>query len=123
MARLDVIASKRCYLSSKRILFGYLSGQHSSRSNFKHTLKPYRRYNEKRLVSKYSVNLRIQSEYGKIRARKNSVFGHFLRSGYCVVECPLGSVSVIIELPKKITAVTLKVSFKTWGGITERCEW
>ena len=25
----------------------------------------------------YSVNLRIQFEYGKIRTRKNSVFGHF----------------------------------------------
>ena len=25
----------------------------------------------------YSVNLRIQSEYRKIRTRKNSVFGHF----------------------------------------------
>ena len=28
----------------------------------------------------YSVNLRIQSEYRKIRIRKNSVFGHFSRS-------------------------------------------
>ena len=28
----------------------------------------------------YAVNLRIQSEYGKIRTRKNSVFGHFSRS-------------------------------------------
>ena len=28
----------------------------------------------------YSVNLRIQPEYRKIRTRKNSVFGHFLRS-------------------------------------------
>ena len=26
------------------------------------------------------VNLRIQSEYRKIRTRNNSVFGHFLRS-------------------------------------------
>ena len=25
--------------------------------------------------------VRIQSKYGKIRARKNSLFGHFLRSG------------------------------------------
>ena len=29
----------------------------------------------------YSVNLRIQSKYEKIRARKISVFGHFSRSG------------------------------------------
>ena len=28
----------------------------------------------------YGVNLRIQSEYRKIRTRKNSVFGHFSRS-------------------------------------------
>ena len=28
----------------------------------------------------YAVDLRIQSEYGKIRTRKNSAFGHFLRS-------------------------------------------
>ena len=25
----------------------------------------------------YSVNLRIQFEYGKIRTRRNTVFGHF----------------------------------------------
>ena len=29
----------------------------------------------------YGVNLLIQSEYRKIRTRKNSVFGHFSRSG------------------------------------------
>ena len=28
----------------------------------------------------YSINLCIQSEYKKIRTRKNSVFGHFSRS-------------------------------------------
>ena len=28
----------------------------------------------------YEVNLRIQSQYGKIRTRKNPVFGHFSRS-------------------------------------------
>ena len=30
----------------------------------------------------HSVNLRTQSECGKIRTRKNSVFGHFSRSGF-----------------------------------------
>ena len=30
----------------------------------------------------YEVSLRIQSECGKIRTRKNSVFGHFSRSPY-----------------------------------------
>ena len=29
----------------------------------------------------YSVNLRLQSEYRKMQTRKNSVFGHFPRSG------------------------------------------
>ena len=29
----------------------------------------------------YFVNLRIQSECGKIRTRNNSVFGHFSHSG------------------------------------------
>ena len=29
----------------------------------------------------YRVNIRIQSEYSKIRTRKNSIFGHFSRSG------------------------------------------
>ena len=28
----------------------------------------------------YGVALRIHSEYGKIRTRKNSIFGHFSRS-------------------------------------------
>ena len=32
------------------------------------------------LQREFSVNFCIQSKYGKIRARKNSVFGHFLRS-------------------------------------------
>ena len=31
-------------------------------------------------VKIYGVNLRIQSEYRKIRTRNNSVFGHFPRS-------------------------------------------
>ena len=30
----------------------------------------------------HGVNLPIQSKYGKILTRKNSVFGHFLRSEY-----------------------------------------
>ena len=32
----------------------------------------------------YEVNLRIQSEYGKKRTRKNSVFGHLSHSGIYV---------------------------------------
>ena len=34
------------------------------------------------------VSLRIQSECGKIQTRKNSVFGHFLRSGCDKIRCP-----------------------------------
>ena len=38
----------------------------------------------------YGVNLRIQFEYKKIRAKKNSIFGHFLRSlsFFNVCRCP-----------------------------------
>ena len=32
-------------------------------------------------TDRYSVSLRIQSKCGKIRTRKNSVFGHFSRNG------------------------------------------
>ena len=28
----------------------------------------------------YGVNIRIKSKYGKMRIRKNSIFGHFSRS-------------------------------------------
>ena len=31
-------------------------------------------------TKRYFVSLRIQSEWGKIRTRENSVFGHFSRS-------------------------------------------
>ena len=37
----------------------------------------------------WSVFSRIRTEYGKIRTRKNSVYGHFSRSGYaevCVID-------------------------------------
>ena len=34
-----------------------------------------------RIWTEYEVSLRIQSECGKIRTRKSSVFGHFSRSG------------------------------------------
>ena len=33
-------------------------------------------------TERYSVSLRIQSECGKRRTRKNSLFGHFSRSGF-----------------------------------------
>ena len=34
-------------------------------------------------TERYSVSLRIQSEYRKIQPRNNSVFGHLLRSVFC----------------------------------------
>ena len=37
-----------------------------------------------RIQRKFGVNLRIQSKYRKIRTRKNSVFGHFSRSVWCL---------------------------------------
>ena len=39
---------------------------------------------------------------------------------YFRVEYPLSSVLVPTELPEKIPAVTLKVSFEAMGDITER---
>ena len=47
----------------------------------------------------YSVNLRIQSEYRKIRTRKNSVFGHFSRSGYNRKKLNRGANSEVGENP------------------------
>ena len=42
-------------------------------------------------TERYSLFLRIQSEYGKIRTTKNSVFGHFSHSAvFTLVESPLG---------------------------------
>ena len=35
-------------------------------------------------TERYSVTLRIQSECGKTRTRKNSVFAHFSRSGWII---------------------------------------
>ena len=34
------------------------------------------------ITERYEVSLRIQSECRKIQTRKNSVFGHFSRSGF-----------------------------------------
>ena len=42
-------------------------------------------FNVECVFSAWKVNLRIQSEYRKIRTRKNSVFGHFSRSGYLAI--------------------------------------
>ena len=39
---------------------------------------------------------------------------------YCVIEYPLGFVSVFTELSEKIPVVTLKVSFKTPEGRMEK---
>ena len=34
----------------------------------------------------YEINLRIQSEYNKIRTRNNSIFRHFARSSIFMVQ-------------------------------------
>ena len=49
--------------------------------NTQHFLIYLTRYNHIRLKINKCGNLRIQSECGKIRTRKNSDFGHFSRSG------------------------------------------
>ena len=52
------------------------------------------------------VNLRIQSEYRKIRTRKKSVFGHSSRSGLyqlVISTCiPGGDMKVLINICKKL---------------------
>ena len=48
-------------------------------------------------TEKYSVNLRIQSEYKKIQTKNNSVFGHFSRS---------------VALPKSETKFRMPLFFK-----------
>ena len=40
------------------------------------------------ITERYGVSLRIQSECGKIRTRKNSVFGNFSRSETCIISAP-----------------------------------
>ena len=47
----------------------------------------------------YRVNLRIKSEYRKIRTRKNFVFGHFSRS-------------VICGRPTNVTDMIIEVAFQ-----------
>ena len=46
----------------------------------------------------YSVNLRIQSEYRKIRIRNNSVFGHFLCSVSCQQKSFLNALAVFLAI-------------------------
>ena len=57
----------RCSTACKVSQYGVISGPHF----------PAFELNTER----YFVSLRIQSEYGKIRTRNNSVSGHFWRSG------------------------------------------
>ena len=54
-----------------------------------------------RRFNPYSINLRIQSEYRKIRTRNNSVFGHFLCSGS-------NWLSMIFYLQFKMTALAFE---------------
>ena len=57
----------------------------------------------------YSVNLRIQSEYRKIRTKKNSVFGHFLRSAQ---DSELNEWNTQIELKRcSVSLNNRKISF------------
>ena len=37
-------------------------------------------------TERYGVSLHIQSEYGKMQTRKNSVFGHFSHSGGLIAD-------------------------------------
>ena len=51
-------------------------------------------------TERFSLSLRIQSECGKIRTRKKSVFGHFIRSAAVILPVwMLGISSCAITLP------------------------
>ena len=54
----------------------------------------------------YSVNLRIQPEYGKIRTRKNSVFGHFSRSAMFLIQ------PKILKQPGSLNSADTSVQFQ-----------
>ena len=59
------------------------------------------------------ASLRIQSKCGKIRTRKNSVFGHFSCSELCrklnIFDCNLNAtISTITELQKQPSRVVLR---------------
>ena len=74
----------------KKIHHSYYTNETTSLRLILHCVKKVRirRYSGPHFPSfwlnteRYGISLRIQSECGKIRARKNSVFGHFLRSVY-----------------------------------------
>ena len=51
-------------------------------------------------VKSWTLNLRIQSECGKIRTRKNSAFGHFSHS-VCNTGNETESVKIVIKKYKK----------------------
>ena len=65
-------------------------------------------------TERYEVSLRIQSKCGKIRTRKNSVFGHFSRKAYAFV---VNLVSNILFYP-----IQYYLSFASWLTLsTPKC--
>ena len=78
------------------------------------------------ILNIYSINLRIQSKYRKIRARKNSVFGHFSRSAHSmnVESCiPFSDhlmsrqciANVLVDLTTFDNDLIIKTTFKYFG--------
>ena len=67
-------------------------------------------------TERYFVSLRIQSECGKIRTRKNSVFGHFLHSAYTYVLAKILQISSYKNWPlvSKITRGVWTALDKQW---------
>ena len=70
------------------------------------------------IIRLYEVSLRIQSECGKMRTRKNSIFGHFSRNE-CVhvsVNYTICKVSVThfsecaVNVPRKVILSSLSVN-------------
>ena len=52
----------------------------------------------------YELNLRIQSEYGKIQNRNNSVFGHF-SCGDIIYKTHLDYCEVVYDQPENVSFI------------------
>ena len=61
----------------------------------------------------YSVNLRIKSEYMKLRTRRNSVFGHFSHSDSCIKKEAYKKNR--LDITRKHEKGKHKCSTKKWG--------
>ena len=69
----------------------------------------------------YKVNLRIQFEFRKIRTRKNSVFGHFLRNDREPEKCEIISYFILISCPLAHLLLLSKEAFAKTHCLKGNC--